>query len=240
MSDVLVIAAHPDDVELACAGTVAKLVKAGKSVAIVDLTRGELGTRGTPEQRLAEAAAAAKVLGVTTRENLGLPDGFINSADLSHRSAVVTAIRKHAPHLLLYPYPEDRHPDHGACGRLCEEASFLAGLAKIDDGYAPHRPQVKLAFQQAWEQKTTLIVDVTDTWEQRMEAMRCFRSQFHDPRSTEPETWIATPEFVEGIEAKGRNNGFKIGVKYGEAFWHRGPIAVFDLGVFFAPMARHV
>ncbi|MDK9701041.1 MAG: bacillithiol biosynthesis deacetylase BshB1 [bacterium] len=240
MADVLVVSAHPDDVELACAGTVAKYVNAGKTVALFDLTRGELGTRGTPEQRLQEASAAAKVLGVTIRENAGLPDGRISDASETQKLAIISAIRRHQPKILMYPYPEDRHPDHGACGRLCEQASFLAGLTKIVDGNVPHRPQLKFAFHQAWEQKTTFIVDVTDTWETRMAAMRCFQSQFHDPNSQEPETWIASSDFLEGIEARGRNNGFKIGVKYGESFWHRGPLPVLDLMTLFPESKRHV
>ncbi len=240
MADVLVIAAHPDDVELACAGSVAKFVNAGKEVVIVDLTRGELGTRGTPELRQEEATAAAKILGVSIRENLGLPDGRISESNEEHRAAIIKAIRKYRPHLLLYPYPDDRHPDHGATGRLCEETSYLAGLAKIVDGLEPFRPQVKVAFQQAWEQKTTFVIDVSDTWEQRLAAIRCFKSQFYDPNSVEPETWIASPEFLVGIEARGKNNGFKIGVKYGEAFWHRGPLPILDLGFFFTGPIRHV
>lgn len=238
MVDVLVISPHPDDVELGCAGTVAKFVKMGKIVALFDLTEGELGSRGTPEVRLSEAAASAQVLGVKYRENAGLPDGYINSSDHHQRRIIIDAIRRFRPQILIYPYPEDRHPDHGATGRLCEEAVFLAGLKKIETNHPEHRPQFFFAFHQAWEGKVSFIVDISDTWELKKQAILCFQSQFFKPNSTEPETWIAQPDFLEGIEARARTNGFKIRTKYGESFWHRGPFPFFDLQVFFTAPYR--
>lgn len=238
MVDVLVISPHPDDVELGCGGTVAKFVQSGHKVALFELTQGELGSRGSPEIRRAEAEAAAQVLGVAYRENAGLPDGFINASNHQHRLVVIEAIRKFRPQILIYPYPEDRHPDHGATGKLCEEAIFLAGLHKIKTGYSPHRPQFFFAFHQAWEGKVSFIVDISNTWEIKKKALLCFQSQFYDPNSNEPETLIAQPDFLDIIEARARANGFKIRSKYGESFWHRGPFPIFQLDFFFQTPKR--
>ncbi|MCX7834857.1 MAG: bacillithiol biosynthesis deacetylase BshB1 [bacterium] len=238
MVDVLVISPHPDDVELGCGGTVAKFVQLGRRVALFDLTQGELGSRGNAAMRLSEAQAAAQVLGVSFRENGNLPDGHINAADHQQRLVVIDAIRKYRPQILIYPYPEDRHPDHGATGKLCEEAVFLAGLQKLETSFPPHRPQFFFAFHQAWEGKVSFIVDISDTWEIKKKAILCFQSQFYHPYSNEPETWIAQPNFLEGIEARARTNGFKIRVQYGESFWHRGPLPLFDLTYFFKAPKR--
>lgn len=194
----------------------------GHKVGVVDLTRGELGTRGTPETRAQEAASAAKVLGLSVRENLGLPDGFFLN-EREHQLAVVRAIRKYQPEIILGNARYDRHPDHGRGSELAFEAAFLAGLSKIEtqDGGRP---------QQAWKTKAMyhfiqsqfltpdFVVDVTAHWDQKMDSIRAYRSQFYDPNSKEPDTYISSPAFLGMIESRATEFGHAIGVKYAEGF----------------------
>ena len=246
--DVLALAAHPDDVELSCGGVVCKLVKQGHRVAIVDFTRGELGTRGTPETRIEESKAAAAVLGLTARENLGLPDGDLAGTD-AHRRAVVGAIRRYRPYLLLVNAPDCRHPDHPAAARLAVEANFYAGLAKIEtheaDGAAQptHRAHHVLHYMQSVEFTPTLVVDVTDEWAQRTEAFYAFGTQFHRPDGRpapgeagdpDPATFIANQDFQSWIDGRARSYGFRVGATFGEPLLYRhGPFGTDDLlGVF--------
>jgi len=241
MTDVLVISAHPDDVELSCAGTVKKLTNEGKSVVFVECTRGELGSRGTPELRAEEARAAAAILGVTERENLGMPDGAVMHTN-ENVLRVVEAIRAYKPTIMLIPPPFERHPDHEAVHRLSRAAAFLSGLSKIvttrnGELQEPHRASRMFCFEQQYDlpSKPDLYVDVTDTHEARMESIYAYSSQFHLPHlytSSEPSTYISRPEFLEELIARSRHYGRLIGVHYAEAFMSIEPIGVDSLSVF--------
>jgi bacillithiol biosynthesis deacetylase BshB1 len=222
--DILAIGAHPDDVELSCAGTVIKCVKQGKKVGILDLTDGELGTRGTREVRLREAEKAAGIMGVTVRKGLALPDGQI-ATTRSSLIQLITVLRQYRPDTLLFPYSEDRHPDHEHAHVLCREAWFYSGLAKIetlDEKGQPQeafRPRRYFCFMQWFEFVPSFIVDISEEFDQRLAAIRAFRSQFHDPESSERETVLSTPAFMEMIRTRAEYYGDRIGVKYGEPFF---------------------
>ncbi len=230
--DVLAIGAHPDDVELACGGTLIKLVKQGRKVGILDLTRGELGTRGTQKIRQAEAKEAAKILGVHLRENLGLKDGSI---EVNQRSKlqVIQIIRKYKPKLLLFPHWLERHPDHEHAHRLCREAWFYSGLEKIETKLngkkqEPFRPRSYYHFMQTYEFAPSFVVDISDEYEQRMNAVRAFKSQFYDPKSNERETFLSTPAFLEFLRTRFEYFGDRIGRKYGEPFFSVNMVGVSD------------
>ncbi|HXX64371.1 MAG TPA: bacillithiol biosynthesis deacetylase BshB1 [Bacteroidota bacterium] len=231
--DVLAIGAHPDDVELSCGGTIIKLVKQGRKVGILDLTQGELGTRGNTKIRAQEAARAASIMGIAIRENLKLPDGDIQNR-VEDRIKLVRVLRDRRPEILLFPYPIDRHPDHERAHVLCRSAWFASGLAKIttrQGGKAqePFRPRAYYHFMQWYEFPPSFIVDVSDEFEQRMETMRAHRSQFYDPASTERETILSTPQFLEMIRTRLEYYGDRIGKKYGEPFFAPASIEVRDL-----------
>jgi bacillithiol biosynthesis deacetylase BshB1 len=226
--DILVLAAHPDDAELGCGGTILKHVAMGHKVGVIDFTRGELGTRGTPETREKEAADSAKILGLSVRENVGLPDGFfVNGKE--HQLEVVKVIRKYQPDIILANAVYDRHPDHGRGSELAFEASFLSGLKKVETGQAPWRPKVMYHYIQSQLLQPDFVVDVSDFWEKKMEAIRAFRSQFHDPNSKEPDTFISSPAFMKLVESRGHEYGHSIGVKYGEGYTVRRSIGVNSL-----------
>lgn len=220
--DILCITAHPDDVEISCAGTVARHIWAGRSVGMVELTAGELGTRGSAELRAQEAEAARQVLGARFRYQLGLRDGFFR-ADEPSVLAVVTAVRRHRPRVVITNAVRDRHPDHGRAGALVAEACFLSGLRRITtvwDGaeQAVHRPvSVFHTVQDRWIEPD-VVVDVTPFWDVKWKALACFRSQFHDPQSTEPVSPISTPDFLPTLEGRARDMGRLIGATYGEGF----------------------
>jgi bacillithiol biosynthesis deacetylase BshB1 len=237
--DVLALAAHPDDVELCAGGTVCLMVKQGYRVGIVDFTRGELGSRGTPALRMEEAQAAAEIIGLSARENLGLPDGDIANTK-PNQLRLIRVIRRYRPHIVLLNPTECRHPDHGAAARLATDALFYSGLRKVvtvdDDGnpQEPWRPHHALHYLQAVEFEPTFVVDVTEVWEQRIRALQAFKSQFfnpgYEPAAGEPETFVSNPAFFEWIEARARAYGYKIGATYGEPFLYRhGPVGVGDL-----------
>lgn len=235
--DILVIAVHPDDAELGCGGTILKHVAMGRKVGIVDLTRGELGTRGTPETRDVEARDAAAKLGLTVRENLGLRDGFFRN-DEAHQLKVIQAIRKYRPDILISNALYDRHPDHGRAGDLINDSVFLAGLRKIetvDDNaiQLPHRPRLVLQLIQDYYIKPDIVVDVTDHWADKINAIKAFESQFYSNAyaSDEPETYISKPDFLEYIEGRAREYGKYIGAKYAEGFTCRRLLGVDDLFV---------
>jgi N-acetylglucosamine malate deacetylase 1 len=221
--DLLVFAAHPDDAELSAGGTIAKFSSAGLKTGIIDLTRGELGTRGTIETREAEAGNAGNILSISIRENLGFRDGSINSND-GYLEAIITKIRKYRPEIMLAPYCNDRHPDHIGTSRLVKEAMFFSGLPKkvtyeenrVQESY---RPKKLFYYMQTYEFKPSFIVDISDTFEIKMKAVRAYSSQFHNPESSEPETFISQPIFLKFLEARARYYGFKIGKDYGEAFF---------------------
>jgi bacillithiol biosynthesis deacetylase BshB1 len=235
--DILVLAAHPDDAEISCAGTIARHIALGHKVGIVDFTRGELGTRGTPEIRAAEAAASAKILGVSVRDNLGLKDGFFQN-DPAHQLEVVRVIRKYQPEIVLANAVYDRHIDHGKGASLGYDACFLSGLIRIEtldeNGKKQQcwRPKVVYHYIQSLYIEPDFIVDVTDYWNKKVESLKAFKSQFHDPESKELETYISSPGFLKMIEARGMDFGYAIGTKYGEGFTTRrypGVKSLFDL-----------
>jgi len=231
--DILVLSAHPDDAELGCGGTILKHVSMGHKVGVVDLTRGELGTRGTPETREKEATDSARILGLAVRENLGLPDGFFVN-EREHQLEVVKAIRKYQPDIILANARYDRHPDHGRGSELAFEASFLSGLAKVKtavDGKEQQswRPKVLYHYIQSLLIVPDFVVDVTDFWEKKMDAIRAFRTQFYDPNSKEPDTFISSPAFMKLLDSRGNEFGHAIGVKYGEGYTVRRFIGVNSL-----------
>ncbi|MCB0735245.1 MAG: bacillithiol biosynthesis deacetylase BshB1 [Flavobacteriales bacterium] len=214
---ILAFAAHPDDAELACSGTLIKEAKAGHAVGIVDLTTGDLGTRGTSEIRLQEAKASAEILGLSVRENLFMPDGFFEETQ-ENLIKVITALRTYQPDIVLANAIEDRHPDHGRASALVSRACFLSGLARIETGQERWRPKSVYHYIQFRYIKPDFVVDVTDEWEVRMEAVRAFKSQFYDPRSDEPSTMIASEAFMKFIEARGREMGGVIERPFGEGY----------------------
>lgn len=231
--DVLAIGAHPDDIELSSGATMAKLVHQGHRVALADLTQGELGTRGTREIRAKEAEDAGKILGAAVRRNLHIADGGIEMTT-ANLHKVISLIRELKPSILIIPHSFDRHPDHMHAHQLCREAWFYAGLAKIKtthDGkeQQPHRPDNWFEFMQWYEFQPAFIVDVSDTWETKMQAVRAHASQFFDPKSKDPETKLSRPDFLELVEIRGRAYGRKIGVTYGEPFFSPAPIGIADL-----------
>ncbi|MCU0727751.1 MAG: bacillithiol biosynthesis deacetylase BshB1 [Planctomycetes bacterium] len=225
--DVLVFAAHPDDAELAAGGLLARCAEAGLRAAIVDFTRGEAGTRGTPEIRAAEAAAADRVLSIACRENLGFPDSRLTET-IEARLLAIEALRKHRPALVAAPYVDDLHPDHAVVGRIVSAAIYPSGFHRIVTGSPPHRPRALVHYMNHTAFPPTFVLDVTSVWAKRMEAVRCYRSQFHDPDSKEPATNISAPDFLEKLAARFRHYGSLIGADYGEPYFSRGPVPVLD------------
>ncbi|KAF0151408.1 MAG: lmbe family protein [Ignavibacteria bacterium] len=233
--DVLIFAAHPDDAELSMGGTIAKLSKLGLTVGVIDLTKGELGTRGTEETRKREADKAAEILSLAHRENLGLKDGSIKFND-DYLKRIIIKIRKHKPKLLFAPYFNDRHPDHIGASQLVKEAFFFSGLHKIETEennrpQIPFRPQKLFYYMQTYEFKPSFIFDISETFETKMQAVLTYDTQFHQPESKEPETFISQPIFIQFIEARAKYFGFKIGKQYGEAFFSEEEIEL-DIAVF--------
>lgn len=220
--DILALAAHPDDVELACSGTLIKASQQGKKTGVIDFTVGELGTRGTPELRIEEATRSARIMGLSARENLGFRDGFFKN-DEKHQIEVIKMIRKYQPDIVLANAVDDRHPDHGRASFLAKEACFLAGLAKIEtevDGVKQlhWRPKTVYHYIQSIPHEPDFIVDVTSAWSSKMDSIKAYKSQFHDPNSGEPETYISSPRFMKMVESRGVHYGHEIGVEYGEGF----------------------
>ncbi len=231
--DILAFAAHPDDVELSCSGTLIKQIALGSKVGIIDLTRGELGTRGTAKIRAKEVEVSTKILGVHARANLGLRDGFIQN-DEEHQLAIIKMIRKYRPAIVLANAKYDRHPDHGKTAELVRDACFLSGLAKIETKLKgtkqdAFRPKVVYHYQQALHQQADFVVDISDYFEKKMECIRAFKSQFHNPASKEKNTFISSPEFLEFIKARDMYYAVPIGVKYAEAFSVNRLIGINDI-----------
>jgi len=218
--NALFFAAHPDDIELSCGGIAAKFSKLGKKTGIVDLTAGELGTRGTVELRKKEARNAAAVLGVTIRINLSIPDGnILNSPE--NRKKIIKIIRDYKPEIIFIPHFYDRHPDHSHANLLVKEAAFYSGLAKIKTvlngkQQSAFRPRKNYYYMQTYTFEPTIIADVSDVFNIKMKAIKCHSTQFYNPLSAEPITFISDPLFLKYIESRAEYYGFQVGVKYGE------------------------
>lgn len=233
--DVLMLAAHPDDAELGCAGTLLRHVAAGRRVGVVDLTRGELGTRGSAELRDQEALEASRILGLQVRENLRMRDGFFRN-DEAHQLRVVEVIRRFQPELVLTNPTHDRHPDHGRAADLVHDAAFLAGLPKVQTRWqgapqAAWRPRLLLQAIHNSYVRPDIVVDITGFWEQKLAALTAFKSQFYHPEyeSEEATTYISTPDFLRTLEARARELGSYIGVQYAEGYTSRRPLGLDDL-----------
>ena len=226
--DVIFFGAHPDDVELTAGGTAAKFVKDGLRVGIVDLTRGEMGTRGTAQTRKREAANAARALGATFRQSLDFGDGNLQYGR-EQELELIEIIRARKPKLLIGPYPDDRHPDHTRTGRLITDVWFYSGLKSLKTDLPAHRPQALAYYLMNYMFTPSFVVDVTKAWKTKMKAVAAYKSQFHDPNSKEPNTFISDPKFLEMIEARGKHFGALVNVQYGEAFVTKQPPKLDDV-----------
>ena len=233
--DIVAITAHPDDMELNCSGTLALAVRAGWKASAIDVTRGELSTRGTPERRAEEARTAAVELGLTTRANLELPDGHLHDGDETRR-AVVRTLRTMRPKVVLTPPLNDHHADHMAVAEIVTRSFYLAGVANYDPGIEPWRPHALFYYVGSRADIPTMVVDVSSTYEQRLAAIRRYESQFFKEGSTERRTRISHPYFLDAIDGTARRFGALIGVQYGEAFTSPEPLPVRDLvGLYATP-----
>lgn len=237
--DILAVAVHPDDVELGCAGTLLMEKRNGKKTGVVDLTRGELGTRGTPELRAEEAAKAAVIMGLDARENLGMADGFFRNDEL-HQRLLIRAIRKYRPEIVLSNALEDRHPDHGRAGHLISESCFLSGLRKIetlDDEGRPQehwRPKYVFHYIQDRYVQPDFVFDITPVFEAKLQAIKAYSSQFFSTGygTAEPQTYISTPEFLDAIVGRHRMFGKMIGVAYAEGFTTQKTVGIRNFEAF--------
>ena len=232
--DILAFGAHPDDVELGCAGTILKEISLGKKVGIVDLTRGELGTRGSAEIRDQEANAAAKILGVVARENLEMRDGFFVN-DEAHQLEIIKMIRKYQPEIVLCNAITDRHIDHGKGSKLVSNACFLSGLSKIEtelnsERQSHFRPKLVYHYIQ-WENiEPDFVVDISGFMNVKMESVKAYKTQFYDPNSNEPNTPITSKNFLNSIEYRAMDLGRLVGVEYAEGFTVERYLTVNSLG----------
>lgn len=228
--DILAFAAHPDDVELAACGTLLKHIALGRTAGIVDLTMGQLGSRGNAELRLQEAEKAKEILGLSARENLSMEDGWFRN-DHEHIVKIASAIRRYRPQIVLANAVRDRHTDHGRASALVSEAAFFSGLQKVnpEDGLAPWRPRMVLHYIQDRYLEPDIVVDISAFIEQKMEAIMAFGSQFYDPESTEPDTPISGKGFLDYVKGRAREMGRLIGVEFGEGFTKERGVGVSDL-----------
>ncbi len=228
--DILAFGAHADDVELAASGTLMRAAAGGARTAVITLTRGEMGTRGTVEGRAKEFEEASRKMGLTHHEMLDFPDGKLSSTEEA-REAIVRQIREHRPRIVLLPYGEDRHPDHGATSRIVQDAAFLAGLRKLDTGQEPHRPAELVYYMCSWEFEPSFVVDVSDFIERKSEVLKAYSSQVYSPDQLaqwEP-TFISSEHFMKLLFARMAHYGRLIGKAYGEPFRIRGMIEINDL-----------
>lgn len=230
---VLAFGVHPDDVELSCAGTLLVEQSSGRDTGIIDLTRGELGTRGTAETREKEAADSTKILQVKVRENLGMKDGFFRN-DEEHQKQVIRVIRKYRPEVILCNAPEDRHPDHGRSASLVADSAFLSGLRKIEtelegEHQEAWRPKYVLHYIQDRYLKPDVVIDISDFFERKMEAVKAYKTQFHNPSVEGPQTYISSPGFLDSIVYRARMFGKLIGVNYAEGFISSKTIGITSL-----------
>jgi bacillithiol biosynthesis deacetylase BshB1 len=239
--DLLAVAAHPDDAEVGCGGVLIQAAAAGLRTGVADLTAGERATRGTPRQRLSERDRATDLLGLAARIDVGLPDGGLGT-DPGHRDAVIRLIREARPAIVLAPYPEDRHPDHAAAGRLVREGSFMAGVGRVGEGQ-PHRPGRVYHYMVHHPFTPSFVVDISAVWDRKVEVMLAYESQFGS-EDRDPESALAGGGFLSMVEARARFHGAMIGVDRGEAFHTPGPVAlgflpgVHDLGLGSGPSYR--
>lgn len=231
--DVLAFGAHPDDVELFCAGLLIKLKAQGKSIGIIDLTRGEMGTRGTPELRKQEALAAKEILKLDVRENAGLPDGNIQ-ADSASKKIVINYIRQYRPEIVLAPFWEDRHPDHVYASRLVSACFFYSGLTRMKTDFEAYRPKSLIHYFQHEVSKPSFIVDISREYDKKLSAIQAYKSQFYNPDEKGPATFISRPEFMESIENRAKYFGFQIGAEYGEPYFVKSAIRIDNIFDIFA------
>ena len=222
--DVLAFAPHPDDAELGCAGTLLRLKQSGRTIGIVDLTQGELSTRGTEDTRKTETQNASQILGLDARVNLGIPDGNIRNTE-EHRAAIITIVRDFRPQTVLLPFHRDRHPDHEHAHILIRDAVFYSGLEKIrttHDGTQQEafRPKNMFSYMLSFDFEPAFIIDVSDTFETKLRAIQAYRTQFHSTEAdaSQPETYVSSAAYLEAFIARARRLGFLIGKKYGEGF----------------------
>lgn len=234
--DVLAIAAHPDDVELAAAGTLMRHIDLGKKCGVLDLTQGEMGTRGTPTLRKTEAENASKILGLACRENINLGDCIFQNS-FENQKRIIQIIRKYQPEVLLINAPTDRHPDHAKAAKLATDAHFFSGLTKIETFdrqiiQNPWRPKYIYHYIQDTFLTPDFVIDITPYFERKIEAIKAYKSQFYDPNSTEPATYIADEKYFDYIEARAVELGHSIGVRYAEGFIKQKQLGIkniFDL-----------
>lgn len=232
--DILVLAVHPDDAELGCAGTIALEISKGKKVGIVEFTTGELGTRGTPAIRLQEAEQSSKILGISIRENLGMKDGFFKN-DEEHQRVLISAIRKYRPKIVLANAREDRHPDHGKAGQLAIDACFYSGLRMIEtfdeNGQAQEAWRPKAVYQYIQDRyiEPDFVIDITSHWNTKLASIKAFKSQFFDPNNTQPQSYISSSDFLEFLDGRSKEMGHKIGVLHGEGFTKTKMIGISSL-----------
>lgn len=220
--DILAFGAHPDDVELGCSGTIAKEISLGKKVGIIDLTRGELGTRGSVEIRNSESAKASQILGISFRENLDMRDGFFVN-DEAHQLKIIEMIRKYQPEIVLCNAIDDRHIDHGKGSKLVSDACFLSGLRMIETEYngekqSAWRPKVVYHYIQWKNLEPDFVVDISDFMEVKMESILAYGSQFYDPNSKEPESPISSKNFLDSVKYRAQDLGRITGVAYAEGY----------------------
>lgn len=226
--DVLFCGAHPDDIELTSGGTIARMASEGLRVGVVELTRGEMGTRGTAEIRRREAQKASKILGLQFRTQLDFGDGGLRTGR-DEELELIDFIRRARPKIVFAPPAEERHPDHRRAHQIVTDAAYYAGLRQIHTKFAAHRPQAVIYFMQWYVMPPTFIVDVTKQWKTKMRAIMAFKSQFHDPGSSEPMTKLSDEKFLKMIEARGIHFGTLIGAMYGEPFMTAQPPRIDDV-----------
>jgi len=228
--DLLVFAAHPDDAEISCSGTLIKLGNQGYKTGVVTLTRGEMGSRGDEKTRKAEFDEASRIIGLAVHRMLDIPDANIQIT-MENKRKIIEVIREYRPTLVCTQYWVVRHPDHGNCSKLVQEAAFLAGLKNIETGQESYRPNKVIYTPTKYDFKPSFIVDISDTFDRKMEAIRAYKSQFHNKNwyhDKEENTYISSPQFIDLITARATYWGAKIGVAYGEPFLVREPLKIND------------
>lgn len=231
--DILIFAAHPDDAELGMGGTIAKLVSEGKSVGIIDFTQAELSSNGTIESRKEETAEASKILNISIRENLFVPDGKVK-VEAEIKTKVIKLLRKYKPRLVFAPYFNDRHPDHIGASKIVKEAVFFSGLLKIateinGENQQIHRPEKLYYYMQTYEFTPSFVVDISEHFDTKMKSVRAYKSQFFNPNEKGELTFISDPKFIKYLEARAQHFGFQIRKEFGEPFFCEETIELLNL-----------